>query len=349
MERDVHAASDSSRVRDGYLAVLGYSVFAYVDGLESRAARLRIEGPADWPLSPRGAPRWPLAPGPVDLAASDYYALADGQIVMGPRVQVRRLLPSPVPLYLAVYAEGPVDLDRVGRQAATAFQRVADYFGTTPFPHYTMHQELFTPLSAQHEYGMSMEHLESSTFYLAADTGLTAASTVEDDARVLYNFAHHIAHAWVPKRAYGEGYFPFQWEIAPVLDSIWFAEGFGQYAAIMAVAAGTPEPGAFRQGMLARRFQANVDSAPPFLKRLSLVELSRVASTRYAEDFRTGRLVFSRGGLMAAAIDDRIRAESKGRQEPARRADLPRRLDRARTSRLRDPRARRTDPPGDRR
>ena len=66
-----------------------------------------------------------------------------------------------------------------------------------------------------------------------------------DDARVLYNFAHHIAHAWVPKRAYGHGYFPFQWELAPVLDSIWFAEGFGQYAAIQAVAAGSPDPAAY--------------------------------------------------------------------------------------------------------
>ena len=64
--------------------------------------------------------------------------------------------------------------------------------------------------------------------------------------------------------------------------------------------------------MLNRRFRANVNSAPAFLRRLPLVDLSRVASTRYAEDFRTGRLVFSRGGLMAAAIDDRIRRESNG-------------------------------------
>ena len=33
---------------------------------------------------------------------------------------------------------------------------------------------------------------------------------------------------------------------------------------------------------------------------------------RYAEDFRTGRLVFSRGGLMAAAIDDHIQRETSG-------------------------------------
>ena len=242
----------------------------------------------------------------------DFYALADGQIVMGPKLKVLRLAEKPVPLFLAMYAEGPVDLDRVSRQAATAFQRVAAYFGTTPFAHYTMHQELLTPVSPQHEYGMSMEHLESSTFYLAANTGLTSSSSADDDARVLYNFAHHIAHAWVPKRAYGEGYFPFQWELAPVLDSIWFAEGFGQYAAIMAVAAGTPDPAAFRAG--------NADAAIPVehRQRAAVPEATLAGrieprgSTRYAEDFRTGRLVFSRGGMMAAAIDDRIRAETKG-------------------------------------
>ena len=97
-----------------------------------------------------------------------------------------------------------------------------------------------------------------------------------------------------------------------MIDSIWFAEGFGQYAAIMALAPAMPEPATFRERMLERRFRSNIASAPSFLKRLALVDLSRVASTRYAEDFRTGRLVFSRGGLMAAAIDERIRSESNG-------------------------------------
>ena len=312
MERDVTAASDASRIREGYLGALGYSVFAFVDGFESRSVNVRVEGPAGWPVFATLAPSWPATAAPVEARAADYYELADGQVVMGPKAVVKRLSDTPVPLYLAGYAEGPVDFDRVGRLATTALQRVAAYFGSVPFSHYTVHQELLAPLSPQHEYGMSMEHLGSSTYYLAATTGLTAASTPDDDARVLFNFAHHISHAWVPKRSYGHGYFPFQWELAPVLDSIWFAEGFGQYAAIMALAPGAPNPAAFREGMLNRRFRPNLASAPPFLRHLTLVDLSRVASTRYAEDFRTGRLVFSRGGLMAAALDDRIRAESKG-------------------------------------
>lgn len=314
MERDIHAASDASRIRDGYLGALGYSVFAYVDGFETRPVRLQVVGPSDWPVFSTLAPRWPYASGAIEATAVDFYDLADSQIVMGPRAELRRLVTMPAPLYLAAYVEGPVDLDRLGRLAATAFERVAAYFGSMPFRHYTVHQELLQPLSPRHEYGMSMEHLGSSTYYLLASAGITADSTPQDDARVLYNFAHHMAHAWVPKRVSGKGYFPFQWELAPVLDSIWFAEGFGQYAAIVAIGDGTSDPAGYRADMLARRFQANVTGAPPFLRRMPLVELSRVASTRYSEDFRTGRLVFSRGGLMAAAIDDRIRERSSQRQ-----------------------------------
>jgi predicted metalloprotease with PDZ domain len=250
--------------------------------------------------------------GAVEVQAPDFYALADSQIVMGPRARIRRLAETPAPLYLASYAEGSVDLDRVGRLATAAYQRVNEYFGTTPFPHYTMHLELLEPISPRHQYGMSMEHLGSSTYYLAASSGLTSSSSADDEARVLYNFAHHVAHAWVPKRAYGRGYFPFPWELAPVLDSIWFAEGFGQYAAIQALAAGAEDPAAFREGLLTRRFRSTIASAPAFLRRMSLVELSHVASTRYGEDFRTGRLVFSRGGLMAAAVDERIQRASGG-------------------------------------
>jgi len=312
MEGEIRAASDASRVRDGYLGALGYSVFAFVEGSEPRPARLRVSGPEGWPVFSTLAPRAPAAAAPADVRASDFYALADSQIVMGPRAAVRRIAEAPVPLYLAVYSEGTVDLDRLGRLAAASLARVAGYFGTIPFAHYTVHMELLAPISPDHEYGMSMEHLDSSTYYLASPFGPASSTAPEEELGVLFNFAHHMAHAWVPKRAYGDGYLPFQWEIAPVIDSIWFAEGFGQYAAIAALAAGMPDPSAYRQRMLARRFRSNVAGAPDFLRQLPLVALSRVASTRYAEDFRTGRLVFSRGGLMAAAIDDRIQAASGG-------------------------------------
>jgi predicted metalloprotease with PDZ domain len=266
---------------------------------------LGIAGPKDWPvlstLDPGGK-------GPY--TAANFYALADSQILMGPRFRVQRI-EGTVPLFVAVYSEGEVDAARVGRLASEALERMIAWFGSAPFPHYTVHLELLTPLSEQNRYGFSMEHLDSGTFYLARDQG------VADDGRTRYNFAHHMAHAWIPKRSYGEGYYPFTWELAPLLDTIWLSEGFAQYAAVQALAAALPvgERSAYRERLLEARFRRNLAEAPPFLRRMSLVELSRVASTRYSEDFRTGRLVFSRGALMAAEMDDSIDRETAG---PAR-------------------------------
>jgi predicted metalloprotease with PDZ domain len=103
--------------------------------------------------------------------------------------------------------------------------------------------------------------------------------------------------------------------MAPVIDTIWFNEGFGRYAAIAAMAAAMPA----EQGRLFRDSQLNalrriVDNAPSFIRRMPLAVLSREASFLYAADFRTGRNVFARGALMAAEMDDRIQAQSGGKK-----------------------------------
>ena len=310
MERAILAASDASRVRGGYLSLLGYSVCAYIDGLDTAAIRLEVEGPPGWPVLTTLAPADTSA-APRRASAGDYYALADSQVVMGPGMHVRRI-ESAVPLTVVVYAEAEADVDSVAELAGVALRRAATYFGTVPFSHYTVIQEFLKPVSPAHRYGFSMEHLDSSTFYLSADTAVSSGSSPADRRRTLYNYAHHISHAWIPKRAYGEGYYPFTWELTPVVDSIWFSEGFVQYAAIEAVATGEADPAEYRRLMLATRFAEPLATMPEFLRQMSLVQLSRVASTRYSEDFRTGRSSFARGGLMAAALDDRIRERTSG-------------------------------------
>jgi predicted metalloprotease with PDZ domain len=64
--------------------------------------------------------------------------------------------------------------------------------------------------------------------------------------------------------------------------------------------------------MVELRFRSTLGEMPAFLKRMPLVKLSYAASTQYSEDFRIGRTVFSRGGMMAYEMDQKIRAESKG-------------------------------------
>jgi predicted metalloprotease with PDZ domain len=316
-EEELLSASDSSKWRESYVSLLGYSVLAFVEGQESKPAQLEVRAPAGWPVFSTLAPSVPARSGETKASARDFYALADSQVIAGPRAEWRTLRTAPTPVFLALYseAEGEVDGDRLGQLALEAFDAVVAYFGGAPFSHYTLQQEYLRPRSDAHRYGLSMEHLESATFSLAADQALRKTADDAARSRILYNFAHHIAHAWLPKRCAGPGYFPFQWELAPLLDSIWFSEGFGQYAALDALSARLPsaEGAAYRDRLVERRFRQSLAEAPDFLKRMPLVELSYVASTRYGEDFRTGRTVFARGGLMAAEMDREIRRATGGR------------------------------------
>jgi predicted metalloprotease with PDZ domain len=314
MEREILSASDASLARPGYVGLLGYSVFGYLDGWETKPVRLEAKGPPGWPVFTTLAPAAPPAVAQADADAADFYALADSQLAMGPALAVRRA-ESRVPLYLAAYAEGEVDLELTASLVARAMDALVAYFGGAPFAHYTAHLELLKPLSAEHRYGFSMEHLESSHYFLAADAGVTPLTPELPRRRALFNVAHHVAHAWIPKRAAGEGYFPFSWELAPVVDTIWLSEGFGRYAAIDALADSMPEAeaAAYRKAML-DSLRSLLAELPAFVRDMPLVALSRIASTRYSEDFRTGKALFARGALLAAELDERIGSASGGRK-----------------------------------
>ncbi|HEX9894113.1 MAG TPA: hypothetical protein VGA78_09305 [Gemmatimonadales bacterium] len=312
MEERVFAASDASKARESYLCLLGYSALGYLDGQEAVPVRIDVRGPVGWPvfstLSPTGQP-WP---GPQSFNASDFYAAADSQILLGSAVQIRQLAGTR-PLFLAGYAEGPADLNMEGALIESAFRLVVEWFGGAPFPHYSAIVEYLRPVSPDHRYGFSMEHLDSSTYFMERGRSLNARSSAEDRERSRFNYAHHIAHSWIPKRVYGEGYFPFRWELPPVLDTIWFSEGFARWIAIDALAAGAApaEKGAYRARQLERLAQT-LSTLPGLFRATPLVSLSRVGSTQYSEDFRTGQALFCRGALLAEAVDARIRQGSAG-------------------------------------
>ncbi|MGA8144962.1 MAG: hypothetical protein WB987_13830 [Candidatus Acidiferrales bacterium] len=314
MEKEILSAVDTSKVRPRYVGLLGYSVFAYIDGLEDTKIALHVEGPPDWPVFTTIAPAIPAPLQTATASAENYYALADSEILMGPDVHLRRF-DGAIALAMAVYAEGEEDLSQESQLARTALDRVQDYFGDVPFPTYTVQLELLKPLPG-HDYSFSQEHINSGTFSISTEDAITAGTTPQLMQRQMVNYAHHMAHSWIPKRAYGEGYIPFLWEMPPVIDTIWFNEGFGRYAAIAALADGMPanESREFRQGQL-ERLRNIVSDAPSFIRRMPIVELSREASFLYSLDFRTGMNTFARGALMAAQMDDRIREQSQGKKD----------------------------------
>jgi len=322
MEREVLGASDASKARPGYVGLLGYAVFAFPEGLEEHPIRLTVRAPEDWPVFLTLDPGAPPPRGTASAEARDFYALADSQVAMGPDLHVLRL-EAPVPLYVAQYAERDSDAAAFGALAVEALKALSAYFGSVPFSHYTVHVEFLEPRSPEHSYNFSMEHMESCTIFFDTTSVIGRKTDPSRSRRHLYNLAHHIAHAWIPKRWAGEGYFPWSWELSPVIDSIWFSEGWGQYAAAAALAGPGGLGESFREDLVNRRFRTSVQNAPDFLRAMPLVAVSRIASTRYSEDFRTGRNVFSRGGLMAWEMDEAIRAATDG-QKSLR--DLLRRL-----------------------
>jgi predicted metalloprotease with PDZ domain len=314
MERELRSATDSSRARAGYVGLLGYTIFGYIEGWDRRPVRLTVEAPRDWPVFSTLSPASPPARARADAQATDFYELADSQVTMGPELSVLRL-ESRTPLYLSAYSEGAADLPFTGSLVAQAMHALVDYFGSAPFPHYSAVVELLRPISPEHDYGFSMEHLSSSHYFLAADGAVLPDSPAPQRRHALYNFAHHLAHAWIPKRACGEGYFPFSWELAPIIDTIWLSEGFVRYVAMEALADQMPasDAAAYRTTHHAS-MQATLAQMPAFIRDMPLVDLSRIASTRYSEDFRTGRTLFARGSLLAAELDERIREASGGKR-----------------------------------
>jgi len=313
MEAQIANGVNTSKVRPRYAGLFGYSVFAYIDGMEGAQIALRVDGPPDWPVFSTITPAVPAPLHSASVSAANYYALADSEILMGPDLQLHRF-DGQIALVMAVYAEGDADLASQTDMARTALDRVQRYFGDAPFPTYTVQREVLKPLPG-HNYFFSQEHLNSGTFISSTEEFAATRATPQQREDNLINYAHHIAHSWVPKRAYGEGYMPFLWEMPPVIDTIWFNEGFGRYAGIAALADGmTKQEGEdFRRRHLAR-LQGIVDNAPDFIRRMPTVVLSREASFLYEDDFRTGMNIFSRGSLMAAEMDDRIRLQTQGKQ-----------------------------------
>jgi predicted metalloprotease with PDZ domain len=313
MEADTRSAVSSSKVRKGYVGLLGYSVFAYVEGLQDRPVRLRVNGPKGWPVLATLNPTIPPSITDTVVSAANYDELADSQVMMGPDLKVATLAGA-IPLVMAVYAEGHIDEILESQLAREALDRVQQYFGDTPIPHYTMQLEFLRPRPG-HQYLFSQEHMKSGSFSFAIDAPLTARSSAHERDRVLFNFAHHMAHCWVPVRVYGAGYRPLIWEMTPVIDTIWFNEGFGRYAALAALAEGMAAQDAknYREAYLKSRMEI-LEDAPLFIRRMSLEVLSHEASFLYSEDFRTGANIAARGLMMAAEMDERIREKTRGQK-----------------------------------
>lgn len=299
MESVLTGGYESSKLRDNYLGLLGYSVFGFPEGLADRPVELEIRSSKNWPIFSTLSPMLEPPVEHAEFTTASFATLADAQYLLGRDVQIAAMDEAPIPLFVAVYSEAEIDLDEIGRRALISLDGLADYFGYVPMPHYTMVLEYLVPLTPQHQYGFWMEHLNSMT---GSNNAANAIQAYEEEPRIGI-IVHHMAHSWVPLRSYGEGYRPFEWQVAPLIETIWLNEGFAWYVAFYNVLDIKDILDFFRRTMA---------SAPEYIKALSLKDLSRLGSTQYGEDFRIGMNLFSRGALMAHDLDMYIQDQTGG-------------------------------------
>lgn len=292
MEAELKGGYASSKIRENYLGLLGYSVFGTIPGFEDKLIELTIKSDANWPIFTTLQPSVKKSTKLV-LPVSNYAMLADAQYLLGSDVQILQVEDAEIPLFVAAYSETDINMHEIGRRGLLSLQGLSRYFGHVPMPHYTLCYEFIKPYSDAHSYGFSMEHINSMT------ASLTISSAImEYDAEAnIFGIVHHMGHSWIPLRSYGKGYRPFDWGSAPIIETIWLNEGFIWY--VTTIVTDSPKIIDF--------FKNNIKYAPSYIKEKSLKELSQLGSSQYSGDFNIGRNLYSRGALMAYEMDTEIK------------------------------------------
>jgi len=301
MELALIDGSTSSKEKEGYLGLLGYSVFGFVEGEEEKPIRLTIETDPTWPVFSTLRPGTERKKGTDVYEVENFDLLADGQYLLGPQLEVLEVKNAPIPLFVAMYSQAPVRIEEFGTLGLRSLQGLSDYYGYIPMPHYTLFYEFLVPVSERHSYNFLMEHMNSMS--ATRDTSGTGEPNYYKNN--LGGIVHHMGHSWIPLRTYGKGYRPFEWQTAPMIETIWLNEGFTWYIAMHEV---------LGRNKILDFFRNTINRAPAFIKQKSLQELSQLGSSQYSLDFRIGKELFSRGALMAHDMDSVIRQQTGGQK-----------------------------------
>lgn len=298
------AAGDASIIRPGFAGILNYSVLGWIEGTEQEKVECNIETFPQWnifsTLQPSSAP----SKGIMKFNAENYFTLADAQTYIGTRFFVKEYK-GIVPLFIVSYCQTEDEyLDDYGRQGIMSMGILKDYFGELPYRHYTILLRKAIPFENISAPALAMEHLQSSTFF--GDTSLIRKAPMRHDELInsMGTYLHHMAHAFIPLRCYGDTYRPYVMEIPPIINNVWFNEGFLWFLVYDTL----------KIERLKTVFYNSTYHSPAIIKKMTLEQLSQAASTMYGGDFRIGRAVYSRGASMAMEMDDYLKAESGGKK-----------------------------------
>lgn len=296
--------TDASIIRRGFAGLLNYSIFGWIEGTEQQPVQCTVHTFDQWPVFTSTQPTMQMAKGTLTFNVENYYTLADGQLFMGPQFQVKEFK-GLVPLFIASYCEtGHEYLEDYGKQGIMSLEILHDYFGELPFKQYSILLRKALPLEPGSVPPFGMEHLQSSTFFGDTSDFRSNPLSKAEVIATMPAYLHHIGHSFIPLRCYGDAYRPYVKEIPPVINNIWFNEGFIWFVLYEALKSDRWE----------KLFYNNTYKADTLIKKMGLQELSQEASFMYSTDFRLGRAVFSRGAGMAIEMNNYIKEKTGGKK-----------------------------------
>ncbi len=295
---------DASVVRSGFAGLLNYSIFGWIDGTEKEPVQCTIETFDQWPIFSTIQPSATPEKGKLKFNTDNFYTLADGQTFMGPRFRVKEYK-ALVPLFVVSYCQTADEyLEDYAEQEKISMGILNNYFGELPFPFYSIMLRKAIPLEPISAPALAMEHLQSSTFFGDTSGMRMKPMSKERLMQTIPTYLHHMGHAFIPLRCYGDTYKPYVLEIPPIINNIWFNEGFMWFL---------PYDTLKLEGMK-KRFYKNVYETSSIIKKMSLQQLSQIASTMYGIDFRLGQAVYSRGAMMAIEMNNYIKEKTGGKK-----------------------------------
>ena len=298
------APSDASIIRSGFIGILNYSIFGWIEGTEQEPVQCSVQTFDQWPIFTTNQPAEQMSKGALTFKTDNYYTLADGQIFMGPHLRVKEFK-GIVPLFIASYCQtGDEYLDDYGKQGIMSLEILNNYFGELPFKQYSILLRKALPIEPGSVPPFGMEHLQSSTFFGDTSTFRAQAMSQKDVVNTIPTYLHHMGHAFLPLRCYGDNYRPYVKEIPPIINNIWFNEGFMWFIPFEEL----------KSERLQKLFYNNTYETDSQIKKMSLQELSQEASLMYAFDFRLGKAVYSRGAMMAIEMNDYLKVKTNGKK-----------------------------------
>ena len=304
MEREELFATDYSLTRPGFAGILNYSVFGWINGTEHQPVSCSVETFAGWPVYSTIAPKEKPANGSYQFSCPDYFHLADGQTYLGPSFQVKKF-EAPVPLFVVSYSEKAKEyIDEIGLRGILSMTILKDYFGSVPFQHYTISKISSVFPDSLHKGGFAMEHFNSLTIGGNERSAIVAPGDSTTRLQNSFGVLHHMAHAYLPLRSYGDRYLPQVQEIPPIIKNIWFNEGFIWFLCYDTI----------KSQSIWNRIYNNSYNADDVIRRMPLIYLSETGSTLYVKDLRIGMALYSRGAMMAYELDKMIKEKTGGKK-----------------------------------